>query len=333
MSVNVPAIDPRCADPAFAEKYPSVCRFFTRLILKNEYSRGVGSGSVTVQFKAFAAANGQEVELTSGVVYASSRTSVATIHASTGLATKVAAGKTTISATWNNQVAYAQVEFSTTAPVSNYLVLLDNSYSMQQNFDSAYPTKLAFGKYLAERFFQSMRSTVDSMAFGNFARGADVNLDLSKTISDLVNSTEPIQVVHEMTDLRDAIEDGIEYLNENATSEDALKVLVLLTDGQYNAGDVPGPVAREFKQAGGIIFVVGIRVFDVYYQLLNEISSKGYFISAFGGNAEAVATNMIGLKAFLGGGDCPGGAVFGCLTTPLAAQIADPDPLQVIPEN
>lgn len=330
--MSVPAIDSRCSDPAFAEKYPSACRHFTRLILKNENSRGVGSGAVTVQFNAFAAANGQEVQLTAGVAYSSSRTSVATIN-STGLATKVAAGKTTISATWNNQVAYAQLEISVAAPVSNYLVLLDNSWSMQQNFDSAYPTKLAFGKYLAERFFQSMRSTVDSMAFGNFARGADVNLDLSQTIADLVNSTEPIQVVHEMTDLRDAIEDGIEYLNGNATSEDALKVLVLLTDGQYNVGDIPGPVAREFKQGGGIIFVVGIRVFDVYFQILNELSTKGYFLSAYGGNAEAVASNLIGLKAFLGGGDCPGGAVFGCLTSPLSAQIADPDPLQVIPEN
>lgn len=330
---NVPAIDPRCSDPAFAEKYPSACRFFTRLILKNEYSRGVGGGSVTVQFKAFAAANGLEVQLTEGVVYASSRTSVATINASTGLATKVAVGKTTISATWNNQVAYADVEFSVAAPVSNYLVLLDNSYSMQQNFDSVYPTKLAYGKYLAERFFQSMRDEVDSMAFGNFSLGADVNQALTQSIEDLENSVDPIQVDHEMTDLRDAIEDGIEYLNENATSEDALKVLVILTDGQYNRGDLPGPAAREFKQSGGIIFVVGIRAFDVYFQLLNEVSSKGYFLSAYGGNAEAVAGNFIGLKAFLGGGDCPGGTVFGCLTEPLSAQIPDPDPLQVISEN
>lgn len=332
MAINVPAIDSRCADPAFAEKYPNACLYFTRLILKNEKSFGVGSGAVTVQFKAFAIANGQEVELTAGVVYASSRTSIGTINSSTGLATKVAVGKTTISATWNNQVAYAELEFIATAPVSNYLVLLDNSYSMQQNFDSEYPTKLALGKYLAERFFQSIRSTVDSMAFGNFALGADVNLELSQTIADLRASVLPIQVVHEMTDLRDAINDGVEYLNENATAS-AVKVLVLLTDGQYNRGDLPGPSAREFKQSGGIIMVVGIRAFGVYFQTLNEIATKGYFLSAFGGNSEAVASNLIGLKAFLGGGDCPGGAVFGCLTSPLAAQIADPDPLQVIPEN
>lgn len=268
----------------------------------------------------------------SGIEFSSSNPSVATVHSVTGVVTTIAVGKTTISAKWNNQYAYAELEVVEDCDdePSNYLVLIDNSFSMQQNFDGVHPTKLAYAKYLAAVFFASMNTTKDQMAFGNFNVEADVNLDLTNLPEALLDSVDTLPTVHQMTDLRDAIEHGIEYLDEEATG---LKVLVLMTDGQYNRGDLPGPIAREFRQRGGIIIVVGIRVFDVYFQLLNEISTKGYFLSAYGGIAEAVATNLIGLKSFLCSGDCPGGAVYGCLTEPLATQIADPSPLQVISEN
>lgn len=513
MSVNIPPIDSRCSDPAFSEKYPSACRFFSRLILKNERSKSLVAQ--LVPFKAFVMANGSEVELatvivadplcvpsvlltdnfntenggtpatnyesytnwdvsgvviglhstdlvdsnltllqpgvldgfglavdmlgtnkagtttlsskttfnfvagttyrlsfsmggnnrrsdvthtfstvvgtlvdqtlnpawnevmttrtyeftpasnesakivfsvetlslafdygplldnvlleiicpdvsagssTSGVEFSSSDPAVATIDAVTGIATTIAVGKTTISGKWNNQYAYAELEVVEECDVEgNYLVLIDNSFSMQQNFDGVYPTKLSYAKYLADRFFSSMNTTKDQMAFGNFNVEADINVESSSVIATLNGAVQDVFTTPTQTDLAAAIEFGVEYLN----AMDGLKVLVLVTDGQYNKGGLPGPIAREFRQSGGIIIVVGVRVFDVYFQLLNEISTKGYFLSAYGSIATAVGTNLIGLKSFLCSGDCPGGAVYGCLTEPLDTQIADPDPLQV----
>lgn len=307
---NAPATDSRCSDPAFAEAYPSACRYFSRLILKNERCQSLVSGSP--EFKAFVISNGQEVAITSGVTFTSSRTTVATINASTGVASSVAAGKTTISALWNGQYAFALLEVVATCGAASYLVLLDNSFSMGQNFNGVYPTKLAYGKYLCERFFSSMNTTKDRMAFGNFNLEADVNVELTNVIADLNSYVPEVVSVRQRTDIRDAIIHGSEYLEENVTS--GLKILVLITDGQSNHGLIPGPSARAFKESGGIIIVIGIRAFDAYFQLLNEISTKGFFISAHPSNTSETLPESY------------------CLNSPLVAQTADPSPLQVISE-
>ncbi len=294
-------------------------------------TRDLGPVIDEIEFKRICPGGPGGTDVSSGVEFSSSDPAVATIDPITGIATTVAVGKTTISAKWNNQYAYAELEVVEECDSGNYMVLIDNSFSMQQNFDGVYPTKLAFAKFLAGRFFSSMNTTKDQMAFGNFNVEADVNEELTNSIADLNAAWPDLITATERTDLHDAIKHGVEYLNEKVTS--GLKILVLITDGQYNRGNLPGPAAREFQQSGGVIIVVGVRVFDIYFQLLNEISTKGYFLSAYSGIAEAVADNLIGLKSFLCSGDCPSGAVFGCLTAPLAAQIADPIPLQVISEH
>jgi Mg-chelatase subunit ChlD len=327
-ALDMPPVDDRCADPAFAEANPDLCRYFARLIIKNEYCDVVVDDEAT--FKAFAIANGKESALTAGITFASSDESIATIDASTGVATAVAAGIATISVLWDGQYAFAQMNVvASCVDATQFLVLIDNSSSMGQNFNAAYPTKLHFAKVAVKKFIDKFNRAKDSVAVGNFNTEGDVNQGLSTVIADLKAGVDQIIVSDELTDLADAIEHGADYLIDNAAGK---KVLILVTDGQQTYGKDPRPLARAFKEQGGLVVVLAVRAFGNAFQVCNEISSKGFMVSAYGSNAATAITNFVGLKSFICSGDCPDGTLYGCLTTPLAAQVADPSPLPLFEE-
>src|SRR5689334_18509685 len=87
-----PSDDERCADPAFADANPELCKGFPRLIIKPAYAIVEPGGQV--QYKTYLRTAGDEVELTSGLTYSLGNPNIGFIEPDTGLFTGTAPGIT-----------------------------------------------------------------------------------------------------------------------------------------------------------------------------------------------------------------------------------------------
>lgn len=297
-SNTTPSTDPNCADPAYRAAHPDECKGFTQLVLKPEYAR-VEPGK-TVGYTVSLRANGTEIELASGLSWVSSNLGVATI-APDGIATGVTAGISTISVTWQDLSAQAQIEVvgSCAETHQNFMVLIDNSKSMGQSFSSSYATKLAFSKSVARDFAQTVNYSKDQIAASKFADNYS-EIQAWTTDADAVRTAiNAIPLAQEKTDLASALRAAIaDFAGQVGT-----QVIVLFTDGEWSGQD-PKPVAQEFRESGGVLVVVATQAWGDFYVDLMEMASGGFLLSAYQATQDEILGSLSGLKSFLCSGSC-----------------------------
>lgn len=295
-----PSIDPRCEDPAFAEANPTICKNFTRLILVPDKST-IEPGN-TVEYAVFLRAGDQEFEIEQGITFDTADYGVAIINED-GVATGVTPGLTTVSATWQGKVAFAEIRVvSDCSDVHNdYAIVIDNSKSMTQTMASA-PSKLTFSKITASSFCGTVNYTKDRVGAFRFNSDATKVIDFQTEAAPVQTAVSGITSTTGKTDIADALQDAADYFEEQETTGN--RVIILFSDGEHNDGNDPVPVAKAFKDAGGIIVVVATRAWGTYFETLNKIASSGFFISAYAATESSVAGTLASLKSLVCGGDC-----------------------------
>ncbi len=295
-----PSDDDRCADPAFYDANPEICSGYPQLILKPEYSL-IESGG-TVQYKTYLRTGGNEQLLGSGLAYYPADPGVAIINPTTGLATGVVQGITTIGVIYGILNAYAQLEVveSCEETVLNFLLLIDNSQSASVGFNGAYASRLSYSKEAARRFSERVNLSKDKVGVSSFNVSGTIIQTPIQVLPTILSSISGISSTLNKTNLHDSIELATQHL-------DALsgrKVLVLFSDGENNEGEDPVPLANEWKDAGNIIVVVALRAWGTFFDTLYKISSDGFFLSAYNTTAATVIDTLIGIKSYICGGDC-----------------------------
>lgn len=305
--IDIPSTDDRCADPAFALANPDLCKFYPVLKLKPEVTT-ICTGT-DILFETFLYANGVETEVTEGVVYTSSDKTVVVIGGHYGNASGVAQGIVSISATWQNLSANAQL---TVMPADTccettllaMLLVIDNSRSMNLKFSNTYATKLGYAKLLAESFSDSVNIDKDYVGVMTFNEAPNLFCSLDKDHEVTKNCIQVTPSSDNLTSVYDALVGAVDYLN---TANGVKRVIVLMSDGEQRGDPIknPIPIADAFKSAGGIIIVVGVRAYGAGFDLLERIASSGYFLNAYS-STEAVTFDYIsGLKGYICGGECP----------------------------
>lgn len=294
--------DPRCSDPSFAAANPSICPNSARLILKPSYFLAEPLSQVTYQ--AFLLANGKETLLTSGVVFTSSNGNIAQIGGSTGKCSTVGPGICSISATWQGSTAYGQLEVipSCRDHETDFVILIDDSKSMSQQFSQQFQSKLTFAKEMAKNFIDTIDLTKDKVAVFSFSAAAVIQSQLSQDPIAIKAAIQSIPPTTGTTDLTDSFDDVTAYLD--LAGGNGTKVIVWFTDGENKTGGNPLPNTAAFEAGGNIILIVGCRAYDGGFMLLEAMASGGFFINALPSNQASVPDWLSGLKGYLCSGAC-----------------------------
>lgn len=294
--------------------------------------------TTTTTIAAFTSLNGSEQKISSGVVFTSGDTSIATVD-SNGTVTGISAGIVTITGKWQGLTAFAQVNVVGTGAgccegvkVAMW-VALDNTFSMSLPFSGSYATKYDYARALARDFMGTLNASKDMMGYNDFTQPTAV-VPLTSDIATLQAAVDatPQGGAQYGTSLYEGMKSGLEQLN-GATAD--MKVLIVISDGDYNStgSTLPSPEGEEylaqfFKNAGILIISVGVRAASYGYDVLNNVSSPGYFLNALPDNAGDVFDYLSGLKGYFCAGSCNvyDGNGQGCLATPPPEQVPDPSP-------
>lgn len=337
-----------CSDPAYAAEHPDICGSQPKLILKPSVATVPITGTLT--FTAYVSINGVESVLSSGVTFASSSVVVATIDETTGEATGVTPGVTTISAQWKGLTAYAQLQVVQNCQGSTaaMMLVLDCSKSMSQAFDGNYATKLEFAKAAASAFIQNIDTSKDAVGLVHFSDTATLDYTPTSDVTAVAGAIAATAQTANKTNLGGAIQAAVNALSNVSF---ARKIIVLFTDGYdhpanpYPDGKDPSSILGAFRSVEGqMVFMVAIRSAADAYAFLASLGTPGFFLSAYAATAGDTINDLTGLKGYICSGYCPdnpqpvdpcnpggyGGYDFGCLPEPPAAQTPDPNPL---PDN
>jgi hypothetical protein len=293
-----PPVDPRCDDPIFREANPELCKYHPQLILAPSYALTEPGSNVT--YIVLLRANGVETEITKGLEWTSSNLLAAEVSQE-GVATGVQAGQTTISVTWQDLSAQAQLDVvgSCQETHQNFRIVIDHSKSMGQAFSSSYATKLSFSKSIAADFVNTINFSKDQVGVSQFA---DEYGDLQPWTTDADDARAAINsiaLVQEKTDLAGALSAAIESFE----GETGVRVIVLFTDGEWT-GDDPKPIAQSFRESGGFLVIVATRSWGDFFTDLLQMASSGFLLSAYGATQSDILTSLSGLKSFLCSGSC-----------------------------
>lgn len=305
--------DPRCADPVFAEANPTLCLNNPVLIIKPASAQcEVGQ---SVLFKTFLLINGIESEVEDGLSYSSLSTSVAVIGATSGNATGLSVGVTTISVTSGALTAQAQleiVEAGSCGAKTNYFVLaVDTSKSSRGAFSSLTQNRLAMAKRIANGFVGSTNLLKDLIAVVGFDTATtfqpftDDDAVARDAINRLASSNNRTSISAGLLRARDEL---------NAIgAESGNRHVILITDGENNEGIDPLGIAQQLKDSGVVVWVVGLRASFKPFRLLDRIATGGFFVNAIPSNESSVVGWVNGLKSYICSGNCrpPGDEMVG----------------------
>lgn len=316
--VNVPPPpDPRCADPAFAIANPGICPFEPELIIKPGLALACVLGSV--QFRAYTTVNGVETDVTAETIFSSGDNNIVVIGATSGNATGISAGETTITATRNGKVATAQVTILAGDNCCDgrtvaMMVMVDISNSMKAGpFGGSYQTRLHFAKAAAQRFISEVNYTKDYVGLMTFDAFASEVLAEPTMDKDAVAALVPtIAQEDQLTKFYDPL---IVARDSLAAVTADLKVIILISDGESTADStVPGvqspfQIANDFKTAGGVIMCLGCRASGTGFAWLSSFSTGGFFVNALKDQTAEAMDYLSGLKGYICAGNCgvPGG--------------------------
>lgn len=308
---TAPPADSRCQDPAFALLNPDICPPQPQLIVTP------GSGIVcalgSIQFKSYYVVNGVQTDVTADTVFTSSDMNVAVVGASTGSATGVAAGEATISATYQGKTALSELTVLAGTNCCDQinvamLLLVDTTLSMSRVFNGSYPTRLDYAKAAAAQFIGEVNGLKDSVGIMTFT-GIGESLLIAPTNSTAAAAAQVPNIVQsgEKTQFYDAVVAAIAELNVVASDR---KVLVIMSDGEdtltgsYTQANDPLVPLQAFKDAGGIVVVLGVRASGQGFSLLNAMATGGFFINAYDSTAAAALGYLSGLKGYTCAGNC-----------------------------
>lgn len=302
-------LDACCADPAFAAANPELCANRTRLLLKPEFVSTPVLG--TVQYKTFLVnANGQEVELDSGLTYSTSDILVAIIGAASGSLTALVEGVVTVTVAWQNLTAHAQLNVvaqCADAKVGMVLVI-DNSKSMSQSFSLNYASRLGYAKSVARRIAGELNTTKDKIGLVSFSDTAVLVEALTNDTTTVRNQIQSLPSTTNKTDIFDGLKTAIDHLNAETLDR---RVVILISDGENNDGQDPLPLADSFKAAGGLILVLGCRAQGQHFARLQKIANAGFFLNSYSSNELENADFLSGMKGYFCAGNCvPAGDEF-----------------------
>lgn len=266
----------------------------------------------SAQLRAFAYQDGIEMEIHGGLTFTSSDQSIATVGATSGNVTGANGGIVSISVDWNGQTAASQVTvIGEDGPEVNVgmVLLIDDSLSMAQPFGGAYSTRLSFAKAATKLFAGDLNTAKDEIALMRFDEAGELVEDLTNGTALIQAKIDSLSTTTLSTNLHDALTAAADVLGASATVDK--RVIVLVTDGQNKLGPNPEAFAASFKDAGGIIAVLGLRAADDGYDLLNKIASPGLFINAVSSNAADAVLWFRSLKGYFCAGNCtPPGDVY-----------------------
>lgn len=295
--------DTRCSDPDFAAANPGLCLNAPRLFIKP--SAAVAQVLGEVQYAAFLFANGVETELTDGVTWSVADSSIALIGASSGNATGVAVGITTITATYGGMTSTARLEViaSCASRANHFLFLFDVSRSMGAEFSAVEGTRLEVAQAIAEDFINNTNFAKDNGAVMSFDTTTAAVQAFTTNDALLVAASNGLTPTALHTDLNTALTDAVAYFTSQAVPSSG-RVIVLFTDGENNTGDNPITIADTLKAAGTILMVIGVRAKGNAFALLNKIASGGFFINVLPSNLSSASDWVDGLRQYLCSQNC-----------------------------
>lgn len=288
----LPPINPSCSDPAYRAAHPTECEGFPVLRLLPEYA--LTEPSKTVQYTVTLLANGVEVQLEKGLAFSVSNLGVASIN-DDGLATGVTPGTSTVSVTWQDLSAHAQLDVvADCAEVpQHFAIVIDNSKSMNQAFSSSYATKLSFSKETAAAFAGTINTSRDSLSVWEFGSSATELVPFGTDIAAAQSAINGISITAEKTDIDSMLRSVIDSF-----PSDGVKVIVLFTDFEWTGTD-PHSIANRFKEGGGFLIVIATESWGEFFQDACECASAGFLLSAYDDTEDSVIENLKGLKGFV----------------------------------
>lgn len=299
-AATTPPIDDLCSDPAYRAAHPDECANFTVLLLQPENSLTEPGETVTYVVKL--RANGTEIVLEQGLEFFSSNPGAAVINQN-GVATGVAAGISTISVTWQNLSASAQLQVvdSCAETHQNFLLLIDNSKSMGQSFSSTHPTKLAFSKSIARDFCDTVNLEKDKLAVMRVGDSGELLQAWTDDAAEAQTAIQGIASSTQKSDLKDGVDEASGYFASSGV--EGVNVIIMFSDGEFT-GDTPLPIAQSFKDSSGIFVSVAVRAWGDGFVVMAEMSTGGFLMSAYGETEDDILTILSGLKSFLCASAC-----------------------------
>lgn len=307
---NVPAVDERCNDPAFALANPDICPTAPRLVIKPAVALVCQLRSI--QFKATYIENGVETDVTDLSVFKTSNPNIAVVGAASGNATGLSAGDAAISATYNGATVFADLTVLGENCCSDQkvamMVLLDRTKSFSQAFSPSYQTKLHYGKVAAKQFIEGVNEMKDVIGLIQFTE--TTNEVLSEPIADKAAVSalvDGISQTQQLTSYFDALTTAIASLN--AITDADRRVIVLITEGEdsdtsYLDDENPIALLDDFKQGGGIVMCLGVRAHGRGYALLSNFATGGFFVNAHEDTEDISLEYLNGLKGYVCAGNC-----------------------------
>ena len=212
---------------------------------------------------------------------------------------------------------------------------------MQDPLNSIF-SKLDAAKAVAKVFTNQILIAKDSIGLARFNTNFHEVLDLGSVLPDDGYYAQ-IKFTQAATSILAGLHGAIHTLAQSSASQ---RVIVLFSDGDNRPRisdedrDWIVELAGAFKNAGGIVIVVGVRAFGSGFDLLQKIASAGFFLNIYGEVADPVndaATILSELTAYFCADATPATDLSdlyyaelydpSATTLPLGAQLPDPLPL------
>lgn len=261
----------------------------------------------TWQYQAFARlSDGTTQDVTVLADWRTSAAAVATIE--DGLITGVAAGATTVTASYQGQEAVGNLTVNTGCTSANLDIMLALDRSGTMNItDSTGRTRIAAVKDAVEQMIDNLRPNRDQLGIVTYAgkvwfseAGAviktesdavlksvltDDKVDLKATLSDYEVPSGCMASRYFSpcaTGIGGGLQSALAELNSTRSRAGAIKVLVLMTDGAENINNpIPATIADQAKAQGVVVVTVGVDVPYNFRAALQGLASsgKGYLLS------------------------------------------------------
>lgn len=313
-----PVPDPRCLDSEFALSHPDVCSNSALIIRPSEALICVND---SIKFRVFSYLGGVETEITDDITFESSDLEVFVVGINSGSGSAVsgtglATGSANITATYAGKSITAEIlvlEGEGDSCCDDIAVAtaiaIDNSRSMTLNFGSGYATRLVYAKSIATSYggliLEVAGTAKDSVKPWSFNSEPTALLDdFSSVTADITDAIATVNQTQQKTDLLDIF---TTITDDLLTKEADQRVLLLISDGEHTNDANRQAIldaATTFKDAGGIVIVVGVRASGQGFDLLERLATGGYFLNSTPSNFAEVLTSLNYLKSLTCAGTC-----------------------------
>ena len=182
----------------------------------------------TIQFRVFVRSSSNEIPLldvfsTLGVTFSSSDTDVFTVDEN-GLVTIVAAGKATLSASWQGKTAFAQIEVLGGADCCDAIsvgtiIVVDRSFSMTKSFNSTFGSKFEAVRKIVRDYVAAMDVAKDDMGLIEFDSSPRSRIGMTNDPAFLqaaiaqMSAFHPLYVAQGDTNIAAALDFAMEVLD------------------------------------------------------------------------------------------------------------------------